>query len=179
MRATALLLLAVLPVMACLAMPGAAFGSSAPFSSLYSSLKKCQTVESLGLPDRTIRRSDREGVVRCPGQGGFTVYIVDQDPRSWLVLERGGVRAPLQREMVGEFKLGEFPTVSEQGMMEWRLDRRKAVRGFIVRVEYQIPGSTEPASALLAFLLENGKPRLLGATTSNEKARALIDSAAR
>jgi hypothetical protein len=116
------------------------------------------------------------GIFRCKGVGGFSVYVVDEDPRSFLVVEREKKLFSLEAPMVGDFKLGDFPNVAGAKMAEWRLDPHGTPTGLIVRVSYQRSGSGAAASALLVFDLR-GEPLLLGSANTNEEARGMIDAA--
>ena len=157
-----------------LAHPGAA--SALELTSEYTSLKDCAAGDSLVLPDRTLERGDQTGIVRCKGAGGVSVYVVDDDPRSFLVLERSGKRFSLEKPMVTNFSLGNFPNVSDTGKAEWRLDGTGKAAGLIVRVSYQRPETGAPASSLFVFDLRT-TPTLLGAVRTNEEARDLLDGA--
>jgi hypothetical protein len=139
----------------------------------YTSLQDCKTVKSLKLPDRDLK----DGVFRCKGAGGYTVYVVEDDPRSFLVLERGKKLFSLEKPMVTEFSLGEFPNVSGAKKAEWRIASGKAV-ALIVRVAYQKPENGKEASTLLAFDLRDDAPALIGAATGNDDARKLVDAKA-
>ncbi len=143
--------------------------------SQYTALQNCETLSRLKLPGRTIERGEGAGVFRCAGLDGFSVYVVEEDPRSFLALERGGRFFSLEQSMIGAFDLGCFPNVSGAKKAEWRLDPSGRVVGLIVRVAYlqkEPPGG--PASALLAFDLR-AEPRLIGHAKTNEEARRLMD----
>jgi hypothetical protein len=149
----------------------------------YSALEKCRKLPRLKLPDRTLETGDSVALRKCTGLDGYSVDMIDTDPRGWLVLERAGKMASLERDMVGEFKLGYFPVVSGN-KVEWRLDTQGRAVGFIVRVAYQKPDvdATSPAangSAPMVFDLRGAHPLLLGTTPSNVEVRALIDAALR
>jgi hypothetical protein len=144
----------------------------------YTSLQDCKTVKSLKLPDRVMK----DGVFRCKGAGGYTVYVVEDDPRSFLVLERGkklfSLEKPmvnLEKPMVNEFTLGNFPNVSVTKKAEWRIASGKAV-ALIARVAYQKPENGKEASTLLVFDLRGDAPALVGAATGNDEARKLADA---
>jgi hypothetical protein len=68
---------------ACLFLPAPA--AAAALKSQYSSLQDCETLDRLKLPSRTLEKSASTGIFRCKGVGGFSVYVVDEDPRSFLV----------------------------------------------------------------------------------------------
>lgn len=92
---------------------GVASAAGRTFHSVYTPLQKCRAIERrLELPDRTLERSKGAHVLWCPGIFGYSLYIVDDGSRSWLVLEHKKRLAPLERQMVGEFKLGNFPNVA-------------------------------------------------------------------
>jgi hypothetical protein len=76
----------------------------------YTSLQACAAVKSLKLPDRVLK----DGVFRCKGAGGYAAYVVEADPRSFLVLQRGKKIFSLEKPMVDEFSLGDFPNVLER-----------------------------------------------------------------
>lgn len=152
----------------------AAGARAGELKSQYTPLQNCPAVERLKLANRTLERSDRTGLFRCAGPAGFSVYVVDDDPRSFLVLERGGKLYSLERPMVLAFTLGNFPNVAGAKQAEWRLDGGAAA-GLIVRVAYQRADGSA-ASTLMVFDLR-GEPLLIGAAKTNEEARGLIDGA--
>lgn len=166
------------PVLLALASLLLAGGAKAEeLKSQYTSLQDCATIDRLKLSDRTLEKSDRTGIFRCVGIGGFSVYVVDDDPRSFLVLERDKKLFSLEKPMVVDFKLGHFPNVSGAKKAEWRLDAQGKPTGLIVRVSYQrSDASNAAASALLVFDLR-GEPVLVGAAKTNEEARGSIDGA--
>ena len=137
----------------------------------YTSLQDCKTVKSLKLPDRVMK--DR--VFRCKGAGGYTAYVVEDDPRSFLILERGKKLFSLEMPMVNEFTLGNFPNVSVTKKAGWRIASGKAV-ALIARVAYQKPENGKEASTLLVFDLRGDAPALIGAATGNDEARKLADA---
>jgi hypothetical protein len=148
----------------------AASSAGAPLQSRYTSLQECASVERLELGERTVESS----AFRCPGLDQFSLYVVEEDPRSFLVLERDGKRYSLERPMVREFALGDFPNVAGAKKAEWRLDAAGKAVGLIVRVSYMRDGAT--ASALFVFDLRGAPPALLGAVKTNEEARALVEA---
>jgi hypothetical protein len=159
---------------------GPALAAATQLRSVYTTLQKCKRVTELELPERTLRRSAGDSVVKCPGVDGYSIYLIDDDPRSWLVLERDKRLASLERQMVSEFKLGNFPNVAATKVAEWRVDRSGKAWGLIVRVAYQrsdisANSAAARASALLTFdVRAENEPALLGATSDNAEARALI-----
>jgi hypothetical protein len=161
---------------ACACLFLAAPAAAEALESQYSSLRDCETLDRLKLPSRTLEKGASTGIFRCKGVGGFIVYVVDEDPRSFLVVEREKTLFSLEKPMVGDFKLGDFPNVAGAKMAEWRLDSHGRPAGLIVRVSYQRSGSGAAASALFVFDLR-GEPVLLGSTDTNEEARSLIDAA--
>ncbi|TDX67084.1 hypothetical protein EDE12_101626 [Methylosinus sp. sav-2] len=141
--------------------------------SQYSSLQNCPATDRLKLANRTLERSGRTAIFHCAGVGGFSVYVVDDDPRSFLVLERGKTLYSLERPMASAFSLGNFPNVTGAKLAEWRLDPAGAPAGLIVRVAYQRADGAA-ASTLMVFDLR-GEPMIIGAAKTNEEARDLID----
>jgi hypothetical protein len=138
----------------------------------YTSLQDCKQVSRLKLPNRVVK----DGVFRCKGAGGYGVYVVEDDPRSFLVLERGKKLFSLAKPMNEEFSLGDFPNVSGAKNAEWRIAGGKAL-ALIVRVAYQKQETGKAASTLLAFDLRGATPTLIGAAAGNEEARRLADAA--
>jgi hypothetical protein len=138
----------------------------------YTSLQDCKTVKSLKLADRELT----DGVFRCKGAGGYGVYVIEADPRSFLVLQRGKQLFSLEKPMLHEFQLGDFPNVSGTKNAEWRVAGGKAV-ALIVRVAYQKRETGKAASTLLAFDLRGDAPALIGAASGNDQARQLADAA--
>lgn len=147
-------------------------------TSTYSSLQHCASRARLDLPGRKFETGDRVGIFACKGVGGYGVYVIEYDPRSFLALERGGVRHSLEKPLIFDFKLGYFPSVSGAQKAEWRLDPEGKPIGLIVRVAYQLPeGAGAEASALAAFDLQGAEPALLGFAKTNDAARDLVDKA--
>lgn len=153
---------------ACLA---SSIGLAQEIKPQYTSLQDCRTAKSLKLPDRVLK----DGVFRCKGAAGYTVYVVEDDPRSFLVLERGRKVFSLEKPMVDDFALGDFPNVSGAKKAEWRIASGKAV-AVILRVAYQKQKNGREASTLLAFDLRGDAPALIGAAASNDEARKLADA---
>lgn len=141
----------------------------------YTSLQDCDAVKQLKLPNRLLTQRAGAGVFRCKGVAGYAVYVVDDDPRSFLVLERRKKLFSLEKPMVEEFSLGNFPNVTGAKKAEWRIDARGNAVALISRVAYQKADSAKAASTLLVFDLRNGEPVLIGAATTNEEARQLAD----
>jgi len=150
------------------AFAGGALGAQS-LQSRYTSLQGCAAVRHLVLRERTIE----SGALRCPGVDGFSVYVVDDDPRGFLVLERAKKRFSFQGPMVNAFLLGDFPNVSGAAKAEWRLDSKGRAVGLIVRVSYM--RGNAPASALFCLALRGTEPALIGVAKTNEEARALIE----
>lgn len=139
----------------------------------YTSLLDCRTVNRLKLPNRVVDA----GVFRCKGAGGYAVYVVEDDPRSFLVLERGKKLFSLEKPMVETFTLGDFPNVSGTAKAEWRVDASGKPVALIVRVAYRKPDNGKAASTLLVFDLRGDAPALVGSAATNEDARSLADAA--
>jgi len=109
----------------------------------YTSLQDCKTVKSLKLPDRGMK----DGVFRCKGAGGYTVYVVEDDPRSFLVLERGKKLFSLEKPMVNEFTLGNFPNVSVTKKAGWRIASGKAKLMVLLLIAHMIPSAINSCQA--------------------------------
>jgi len=147
--------------------------------SRYSSLQNCAGVDRLKLADRTLEKGPTGGIFHCPGEGGYSVYVAEDDPRSFIVLERGKKLFSLQKALIDDFTLGYFPNVSGASKAEWRVDPAGKVVGLILRVAYQrrdAPPAKAAASTLYVFDLRD-KPALIGSAERNEEARALLDGA--
>ncbi|WP_424361097.1 hypothetical protein [Methylocystis parvus] len=159
---------------ALLALLAATAARAETFESDYTSLQDCAPAPHLKLPSRTIE----QGAFRCDGVAGYSVYVVDDDPRSFLVVERGDKLYSLEKPMVGAFAPGDFPNVVGAKKAEWRLDASGKAVGLIVRVSYLRKESGGAASALMAFDLRGAAPALIGVAGANEEARLLVDNAA-
>lgn len=163
---------------------GPALAAGQPLRSIYTSLQRCKPVERLELPERTLEQAKGFGISRCPGVNGYSLYVIDDDPRSWVVLERSKRLMPLERQMVTEFTLGNFPNVASSRNAEWRVDRRGKAIGLIVRIAYQhhdvsANSPASQASALFTFDVTGPEPVLLGIAQNNAEARQLVDNAMR
>ncbi|MCI0736631.1 MAG: hypothetical protein L0Y50_10240 [Beijerinckiaceae bacterium] len=161
---------------------GPAIAAGPKFKSVYTTLQKCQAVERLQLPERSLERTQGVVIEYCRGVANYSLYVVDEDPRSWLVLQRDDQLFSLERQMVGEFRLGYFPNVADAKQVEWLVDQGGRPVGLIVRVYYQradvsANSAKAQASALLAFDLRLLEPVLLGTTHSNAGARGLVEKA--
>jgi hypothetical protein len=161
---------------------GPVLAAGPKLESVYTTLQKCQAVERLQLPERSLERTQGVGIEYCRGVANYSLYVVDDDPRSWLVLRRGDQLASLERQMVSEFRLGYFPNVADAKQVEWLVDRGGKPVGLIVRVYYQrvdvsANSPKAQASALLAFDLSHLDPVLLGTAHSNTGARGLVEKA--
>jgi hypothetical protein len=162
-------------VFACLLFSGGA--GAGEFKSEYTSLQNCEPLDRLKLPGRMLEKGAGTGIFHCKGFDGFSVDVIEADPRSFLVLERDGKLFSLEKPLIADFKLGNFPNVSGAKMAEWRLDAKGKAVGLIVRVSYQRPDSrAASASSLFAFDLR-AEPSLVGSASTNEEARGLIDGA--
>lgn len=160
---------------ACLLISGAV--SAGELKSQYTSLQDCETLERLKLPGRALEKGAGTGIFRCKGIDNYSVYVIEDDPRSFLVLGREGKLFSLEKPLVSNFKLGEFPNVSGAKKAEWRLDADGKAAGLIVRVSYQRADKAgASASALFVFDLR-GEPAFIGSAATNEEARGLIDGA--
>jgi hypothetical protein len=158
----------------------AAAAQAEPLKPVYTSLQDCPAIKSIALPERVVTASRYEGLRRCKGVAGYDLVVVDQDPRSFLVLEVGGRVHSLEEPMVRLFPLGHFPDISTTKAVEWRVDGRGRPAGFIVRVHYQDPNVPATAAAaqrstLMVFDLRSLPPRMIGMTTDNAAARRLAD----
>jgi len=148
--------------------------------SVYTTLQKCKAVERLELPERTLDGKRGAGISRRPGVDGYSIYVIDDDPRSWVVLERNKHLASLERQMVSDFKLGYFPNVASAKVAEWRLNASGKAVGLILRVFYQradvcANSRTARAAAFLTFdVRDEENPVLLGSGANNSGARDLL-----
>ncbi|HRK24399.1 MAG TPA: hypothetical protein PLQ11_05545 [Beijerinckiaceae bacterium] len=151
-----------------------------PLTPVYSSIQNCTPLPRLELPGRTIVRTEATAAARCRGVGGFDLAVVEEDTRSWLaVIAPGGVH-PLNRAMVQEFRHGHFPTITDNKVVEWRVDGQGQPRALIVRVHFTDPDmpATSPAarkSLLMVFDLRALPPRLAGTAPDNAGARRVAD----
>ncbi len=151
--------------------------SAEALRSQYTSLQDCETLERLKLPGRALEKGVGTGIFRCKGIDNYSVYVIEDDPRSFLVLGRDGKLFSLEKPLVSNFKLGEFPNVSGAKKAEWRLGADGKAAGLIIRVSYQRADKAgAAASALFVFDLR-GEPAFIGSASTNEEARGLIDGA--
>lgn len=162
-----------------MALTAGAAGAQA-LTSVYTPLQNCPAIKSLVLPQRTVTASRYEGLYRCKGVAGHSLVVIDQDPRSFLVLEAHGQGHSLEEPMVRTFKLGHFPDISTTKVVEWRVDGQGRPAAFIVRVRYQDPNVPATAAAaqrstLMVFDVRVMPPRLVGMTGDNAAARRLAD----
>lgn len=157
--------MAMLASMRCMVAILAALVAAAPAlaaDSIYTSLEGCRILE----------QTDEGAYARleCPAPEGWGVELVDFDGRSHLILSHGGEEYSLERDMVLDFPFGQFPGVGQKA--EWRMGA-KGPQALIVRMYYTKDEAQK--SVLFVYGLQAGAPKLLGTTTSNEKARQIAD----
>ena len=138
-------------------------------SSEYSPLKNCPAAKKLRLPSQVVDAD----AVRCKAPKGWSLYIVEEDPRSYVVLGYGqGQLFSTQTDT----QLGLFPNVGESPA-EWRVDAAGRPYAFIVRQWFQdekSPNQDRAMSRLLVYKLQPA-PQLVGAFADNVQARAAAD----
>lgn len=160
---------------------GVAAAEAQPLTPVYTTIQNCTPLQRLALPGRTITRTDATAAARCKGVAGIDLAVVEEDPRSWLAVLAPGGAYPLSREMVQDFKLGHFPSVTATKMVEWRVTAAGQPVALIVRLHYQdaepsANGTLAQRSTLMVFDLRRLPPRLIGMTTNNDAARRMADS---
>jgi hypothetical protein len=153
----------------------AASPALADVQSLYTSLQDCVAVGRVQLPTRELVEAPDVGIRQCKGVGAFTVFMLDEDPRSFLALESGGHVYSLEQPMAAAFPLGQFPNVAATKLAEWRVDGAGKPQALIVRVSYLDADTSEPRSTLMVFNLRAFPPQFLGYAARNEEARILAD----
>ena len=148
-------------------------GPAAAQDSVYTSIEKCPKAR-LALPGRDLG----DDIVRCKGAGGYSVFIVRADVRSWFVLEKGKAKHTLEQAMAWRFEPGHFPMAEAAKVIEWRVDARRAPYALIARIAYQDRDDPDKKGSVLAvFDLTAASPRFLGYHKSNEAARQAADRA--
>jgi hypothetical protein len=146
-------------------------------SSHYTSLQRCRPIARLDIGERVLQRSPITAIRRCNGLKGWSLFVVDDDPRSWLVLSRGGQTYPLNHAMVDTFEAGYFPNITSSSKAEWRVDRFGTPVALIVRVSYQSKNdATRTQSGLFVVNLTASSPTVAGIARTNEEARARVQS---
>jgi|GEM_PF-1801415 len=149
--------------------------SGYPEQSRYTSLDQdCETSVYRGQPAE-----------KCPVVGGWSVWVVAEQERTYLVLQSKGFSLNLRREMFSG-NLGLFPDIhspdnpTAEPRAEWRLSSGSVPRAFIVRVHGQDPGKSlqddpHPYQSRLLVVRLGGNACVLGIVRTNEEARQLAD----
>lgn len=117
--------------------------------------------------------------VQCPGREGYDVMFLGGDLRSWITLKKKGAEIYDARKDVLENAPGGFPHISS-GVLEWRYDAAKKLKGLIFRIAGQDMGkdpATNPKDVSTLFVIRHheGKFCFLGTDKTNEGARRLAD----
>ena len=161
--------------LACLASLGLLAAAPACAQSVqYSSLKlkDCPAEKNLRLPDQDVTAN----AVRCKAPAGWQLFVVDEDPRSYVVLGQGEGKNRRLFSTLTDVQLGQFPNIGETPA-EWRLDAAGKPYAFIVRLRFQDNANPEQGrSRLIVYRLDKG-PRFVGHYATNEQARAAADAA--
>ena len=118
----------------------------------------------------------------CPGFAGYRVFFRGGDLRTWLELEKGGVRSRFSEGRLGEHSPGSFPYLTG-APLEWRyrIEERSEVRTVVpYAVIYRVAGQdwedhTRENQHLLVLRLSGVEACLLGSADTNEAARTLAD----
>ena len=149
--------------------------SGYPEQSRYTSLEQgCKTSWYQGQPAEA-----------CPGVGGWSVWVVDEQERTYLVLRRKGFSLNLRREIFSG-SLGLFPGIhspdnpAAESRAEWRLTNHSAPRALIVRIHGQDPEKSlqvdpHPYQSRLLVVRLGADACVLGIASNNEVARQLAD----
>ena len=138
-------------------------------SSEYSVLKDCPDAKNLHLPGL----EGTANAVRCKAPAGYALYIVEEDPRSYVVLGYG--KNKLFSTQPHTQMLGLFPNIGDSPA-EWRLDKGGKPYALIVRLLFQDADTPDKGLSRLQVYALQPTPRFVGNFVSNEQARQAADA---
>jgi len=148
----------------------ASFSTSWANDSQYTTLQECAQLQSYSVNGETYEAVGSTYISQCPGVGGWALIVVEQEPRSFIVLDNGERAYSLESDILD---VGDFPNVTATKLAEWRLDAQGRPVALIFRVSYMRGNAAK--TILMVQDLRIMPPALIGTTTSNEKARRLAD----
>jgi hypothetical protein len=113
---------------------------------------------------------------RCPGIGGWRVFVVASDANSWLELRSEKVEWSSETAVVYDSPIGLFPSAGASPRIEWRRPPQGTPTALIFRVSAQDPTDTaKRVSRLFVVRLEPARACVIGRVATNDEARALAD----
>ncbi|MFO1434360.1 MAG: hypothetical protein U1F76_30480 [Candidatus Competibacteraceae bacterium] len=150
-------------------------------SSDYTSLK----INECKKPSKAVVKtyaSQGLAVLECPGLGGYRLFLVSSEERSWIDIARGKGRWSSEKDVVYQHQFGYFPNVASSALAEWRRNPAGQPVALIFRIAAQRPEADQNTpgsllSRLVVIRLDSKRPCVLGVVEDNESARTLADSA--
>ena len=166
-------------LLSALLLSGAAAARAQAAESVYTELSggKCRTLRAAAGPPG-VSSSAR----RCPGVGGFSLLVLDDDDRqSITVVKPDGTEHPLE---LWHTVMGSFSTVGQKA--EWRVRRRgRRAEPFALIVRFNA-NDPEDQKKIISFLVVSKvatqtvcvTDRILPGPGANESARRAADASA-
>ncbi len=157
--------------LALLSMHTLSWAADADYRSVYTSLEKCDVIES------SEQQDDAEidyFTAECPGSEGYRVFHIGGDSRSWIVIKSGEETVIDLYNDVMRNEPGAFPFVSGK-VAEWRFKGASLI-AFIFRIAGSDLETDKLKSELIVVRFDAKKACMIGTSTSNEKAREIADS---
>lgn len=116
-------------------------------------------------------------VQECPGMGGYRLFVVSSDARSWIDLWRAdGAFWSSEEVVVYERPIGHFPNVAGSNVVEWRRYADGTPYALIFRIRAQDSDATNrKVTRLYVVSLRPSGITLAGRARTNEEARHLAD----
>lgn len=148
----------------------ASFSTAWANDSQYTTLQECAQLQSYSVDGQSYEAAGSTYISQCPGRGGWALIVVEQEPRSFIVLDNGERAYSLEADMLD---VGDFPNVTATKLAEWRLDSQGRPVALIFQVSYMSGNAAK--TMLMVQDLRIMPPALIGTTTSNVKARKLAD----
>ena len=136
----------------------------------------CRSIERLETTTGFYDAVNAASIQRCPAPQDYALFIVDDGDRTWYVVGSAGENFSLEDDIVYGEHSGNFPQVGIRGKFEWLVDSRDTVAGLIFRVSSSrsSEGQTGDISNLFSYQLLDGRPKFVGVSLDNQKARELI-----
>ena len=147
--------------------------------SIYTSvnLKDCKKVNIL-VADRIIDSEKGEYIFLCDAPKNYNLFLIDDGTRSWYILQKDNYLTSFESDIVYK-EIGNFPNVAVNDKVEWRLNEKNEVIGFIFRVYFQAydSKSKKPVSKSKLYVIDltTNRPKKLDIADDNLIARKIID----
>lgn len=142
--------------------------------SLYTSIKSgdCQKPSASIIAFYESRGLTAE---ECKAVGGWRLFVVSSDARSWLELARERTLWSSEEQVVTRNEFGNFPNIGSE-KVEWQMTKTHSPTSLIFRIAAQDPANIDKSlSRLFVIGIRNNTPNLCGVVKTNKEARALAE----